>query len=248
MQAHVSLLAIVALPMLAGLLICGFEAAWRRWFGAERALALAGRVALGGTLLAALLLAAGVYALRVRPDLGRTQAIPWAGAGYTTALDLDLELGGLALVAGAVALVTALGVQLAALGDVRAGARSLGRSALLLGGTLLLALSATLWGAALGWQIVVLVACSRGHVREDMSEGAASGSNTLPSARCTGVARWSTPCSRRTASTMSATWPTRPVQNWWRAGPMKSPCGAVRLLQTSPGPRPCPRPAATLSS
>ncbi|HEY0133146.1 MAG TPA: hypothetical protein VGB85_03675, partial [Nannocystis sp.] len=185
MQAHVSLLAIVALPMLAGLLICGFEAAWRRWFGAERALALAGRIALGGTLLSGLLLAAGVYALRVRPDLGRTQEIPWAGAGHTTALDLDLELGGLALVAGAVALVVALGVQLAALGDVRDGARSLGRAALLLAGTLLLALSATLWGAALGWQIVVLVACSWGQVREDMSEGAGA-----PRWRATDAGLW----------------------------------------------------------
>lgn len=172
MQAHVSLLAIVALPMLAGLLICGFEAAWRRWFGVERALALAGRVALGGTLLAALLLAAGVYASSVRPDLGRLQPVTWAGAGHTTALDLDLELGGLALVVCAVALVIALGVQLAALGDPKSGARSLGRVALLLAGTLMIALSATLWGAVVGWQIVVIVACLRGQVREDMSEGA----------------------------------------------------------------------------
>ena len=169
MQAHVSLLAIVALPMLAGLLICGFEAAWSRWFGAERALALAGRVALGATVLAALLLAAGVYASSVRPDIGRMQPVPWAGAGFTTALDLDLELGGLALVVSAVALVIALGVQLAALGDVREGARTLGRTALLLAGTLLLGLSATLWGAVLGWQIVALVTASR-HVQRDMSE------------------------------------------------------------------------------
>ncbi len=169
MQAHVSLLAIVALPMLAGLLICGFEAAWSRWFGDERALALAGRIALGATVLAALVLAAGVYATSVRPDIGRMQPVPWAGAGFTTALDLDLELGGLALVVCVVALVIALGVQVAALGDPREGARALGRTALLLAGTLLLGLSATLWGAALGWQIVVIVAAS-GHGPGDMSE------------------------------------------------------------------------------
>jgi len=169
MEAHVSLLAIVVLPMLAGLLICGFEAAWSRWFGDERALALAGRIALGATMLSALVLAAGVYAASVRPDLGRTHPVPWAGAGFTTALDLDLELGGLALVVCGVALVIALGVQVAALGDPREGVRALGRTALLLAGTLLLGLSGTLWGAALGWQIVVMVGASR-HVPGDMSE------------------------------------------------------------------------------
>ncbi len=170
MRLHVSLLAIVALPLLAGLLICGFEGAWRRWFGAARALALAGRVALAGTLLSALLLAAAVYARTVRPDMASMQLVPWAGAGYTTALDLDLELGGLALAVSAVALVIGLAVQLAALADVQGGARSLGRTGLLLGGTLLLALAATLWGAALGWQIAMMT-CLMGQGPEDRSSG-----------------------------------------------------------------------------
>lgn len=172
MGAHVSLLAIAGLPLLAGLLICGCAPAWRRWFGDEGALAVAGRVALGATLLSGLLVAAAVYALRVRPDLSPTQLVPWAGAGRTTALDLDLELGGLALAVTVVALLVALAVQIAALGDPRDGARTLGRSALLLAGTGLLALSATVWGAALGWQLVALVTgWSRGHVAQDMSPG-----------------------------------------------------------------------------
>ena len=181
MRGQVSLLAIVALPLAAGLLVAALAPAWRRWFGAARGLALAGRVALGATLLAGLLIGTALYALSVRPDLSAKQAVAWGRVGFTTALDLDLELGGLAVVIAGLALVVALAVQIAALGDVRGGARALGRSALLLGGVLLLALSATAWGAALGWQIVALVvgACGAGRAESrggrDRSEGTGPG-------------------------------------------------------------------------
>ena len=56
MPGELTLLAIALLPLMAGLLVAGFAPRWRRWFGAERALMVAFRIALGGTLLAALLL------------------------------------------------------------------------------------------------------------------------------------------------------------------------------------------------
>ena len=117
MQGQVSLLAIVGLPLAAGALILGFEAAWRRWFGPERALMLAGRVALGSTLLAGLLLSLALYVLTRRPDLAPVQDVLWAAAGRTTVLALHLELGMLARVVCAAALAVALAVQIAALGD-----------------------------------------------------------------------------------------------------------------------------------
>ena len=108
MQGQVSLLAIVGLPLAAGALILGFEAAWRRWFGPERALMLAGRVALGSTLLAGLLLSLALYVLTRRPDLAPVQDVLWAAAGRTTVLALHLELGMLARVVCAAALAVAL--------------------------------------------------------------------------------------------------------------------------------------------
>ncbi|MBK7830528.1 hypothetical protein [Nannocystis sp.] len=175
MQGQVSLLAIAGLPLAAGLMITAMEASWRRWFGDERALVLAGRIGLGATLLAAMLLALAMYALALATDSGAelaaTQAVAWAGAGWTTKLALDLELGGLARVVCVVALATGLALQIAALGDPRAGIRGLGRTALLLGGVLLLALASTVWGAALGWQIAVLATWRGGQVAEDRSGG-----------------------------------------------------------------------------
>ncbi len=181
MPGALTLLAIALLPLLAGLLVAGFGPAWQRWFGAERALMLGFRIALGGTLLAALLLGTAVSTLARRPDLSPLQLVAWARAGYTTTLGLDVELDALALVIAGLALVIALAVQIAALGDLRGGVRALGRSGLALGGTLLLALSASAWGAALGWQILALVAggCGLargagpiGHVPGDMADGA----------------------------------------------------------------------------
>ena len=177
MRGQVSLLAIVALPLAAGLLVSALGPAWRRWFGPERALALAGRLALGATVLAGLLLGTALYASSVRPEIATAQPIGWARVGFTTALDLDLELGGLAALVAGLGLLVALAVQIAALGDPRGGLAALGRSGLLLGATLLLALAGTVWGAALGWQITALVAGAAGrrgpggHVVRDMSGG-----------------------------------------------------------------------------
>lgn len=176
-MGEVTLLAIALLPLAAGLLVAGFAPAWRRWFGEARALLLAARIALGGTLLAALLLGSALSALARRPELSPAQSLAWARVGHTSAIGLDVELDALALAVAGLALLVALGVQIAALGDPRGGIRALGRSALALGGTLLLALAATAWGAALGWQILALVAgaCgAKGHVGEDMSDGAGS--------------------------------------------------------------------------
>ena len=170
MQGQVSLLAIALLPLAAGAVIFGFEAAWRRWFGAERALMLAGRLALGSTLLAGMLLALALYVLTRRPELDPVQDVLWASAGRTTVLALHLELGMLARVVGCVALTIALAVQVAALGDPRDGCRSLGRAALLLGGVLLVALGSTVWGVALGWQIAALGCGVSGQVLGDRSE------------------------------------------------------------------------------
>ena len=170
MQGQVSLLAIVGLPLAAGALILGFEGAWRRWFGPERALMLAGRVALGSTLLAGLLLSLALYVLTRRPDLAPVQDVLWAAAGRTTVLALHLELGMLARVVCAAALAVALAVQVAALGDPQAGCRSLGRAALLLGGVLLTALGSTVWGVALGWQIAAIAGGAPQHGDGDRSE------------------------------------------------------------------------------
>ena len=179
MQGQVSLLAIAGLPLAAGLMITGLGPSWRRWFGDERALALAGRIGLGATLLAAMLLALAMYALA--QGMAATQAVAWAGAGWTTTLALDLELGGLSRVVCVVALATGLALQIAALGDLRAGIRGLGRTALLLGGVLLLALASTVWGAALGWQIAVLATVIEtgrgGQVAEDRSRGTGAAEN-----------------------------------------------------------------------
>ncbi len=172
MPGEMTLPAIALLPLLAGLLVAGFAPAWQRWFGVERALMLAFRIALGGTLLAALLLGTVVSALAQRPGLSSAQSVAWARVGHTTTLGLDVELDALALVVAGLALVVALAVQIAALGDLRGGARALGRSGLALGGTLLLALSATAWGAAIGWQILALVAGACGHVHGDRAQGA----------------------------------------------------------------------------
>ena len=164
MPGELTLLAIALLPLMAGLLVAGFAPKWRRWFGAERALMVAFRIALGGTLLAALLLGTAASTLARRPELSAAQPVAWARVGHTTMLGLDVELDALALVVAGLALVVALAVQIAALGDLRGGARALGRSGLALGGALLLALSATAWAAALGWQILALVAgaCGEG--------------------------------------------------------------------------------------
>lgn len=170
MPGALTLLTIALLPLLAGLVVGGFGPAWRRWFGAERALMLGFRIALGGTLLAALLLGTAASTLARRPDLSPLQLVAWARAGYTTTLGLDVELDALALVIAGLALVVTLAVQIAALGDPRGGTRALGRSGLALGGTLLLALSASAWGAALGWQILALVAGGCGHVPKDMAD------------------------------------------------------------------------------
>ena len=171
MQGQVSLLAIAALPVAAGVLISGFAPAWRRWFGEERALMLAGRVALGSTLLSGMLLALALYVLARRPDLAPVQDVLWASAGRTTVLALHLELGMLARVVCVVALTIALAVQVAALGDPRRGTGDLGRAALLLGGVLLTALATTVWGCALGWQIAALASGRLGQVAEDRSQG-----------------------------------------------------------------------------
>ena len=170
MQGQVSLLAIAALPVAAGVLISGFAPAWRRWFGEERALMLAGRVALGSTLLSGMLLALALYVLARRPDLAPVQDVLWASAGRTTVLALHLELGMLARVVCVVALTIALAVQVAALGDPRRGTGDLGRAALLLGGVLLTALATTVWGCALGWQIAALASGRLGQVAEDRSQ------------------------------------------------------------------------------
>jgi len=175
MPGELTLLAIALLPLLAGLLIAGFGPSWQRWFGAEGALMLGFRIALGGTLLAALLLGTVVATLARRPELGPLQRVAWARVGHTTTLGLDVLLDALALVVAGLGLVVAFAVQIAALGDVRGGVRALGRSGLALGGTLLLALSASAWGAALGWQVLALVAggCGRaGHGLEDRALGA----------------------------------------------------------------------------
>jgi NADH:ubiquinone oxidoreductase subunit 5 (subunit L)/multisubunit Na+/H+ antiporter MnhA subunit len=182
MPGTMTLLAIALLPLAAGLLVAAFGPRWQRWFGAERALMVAFRIALGGTLLAALLLGTAVSTLARRPELSSAQPVAWARVGHTTMLGLDVELDALALAVAGLALVVALAVQIAAL-----GARALGRSGLALGGVLLLALSATAWGAALGWQILALVAgacggergAARGagpreHVGSDMAHGAGS--------------------------------------------------------------------------
>jgi hypothetical protein len=183
MPGELTLLAIALLPLLAGVVVAGFAPAWRRWFGDERALMLAFRIALGGTLLAALLLGTAAATLARRPELSPMQPVAWARAGYTTTLGLDVELDALALVIAGFALMGALAVQIAALGDPRGGARALGRSGLALGGALLLALSTTGWGAALGWQVLALVAgaCGAGagagpmgHVPGDMAVGTGS--------------------------------------------------------------------------
>ncbi len=171
MQGQVSLLAIALLPLAAGVLIAGFGPAWRRWFGDERALMLAGRVALGSTLLAGMLLALALYVLARRPDLAPVQDLLWASAGRTTVLALHLELGMLARVVCAVALTIALAVQVAAFGDPRRGTGDLGRAALLLGGVLLTALGTTVWGVALGWQIAALASGRLGQVLGDRSSG-----------------------------------------------------------------------------
>jgi len=134
------------------------------------------RIALGGTLLSALLLGTVVATLARRPELEPIQRVAWARVGYTTTLGLDVELDALALVVAGFGLMVAFAVQIAALGDVRGGTRALGRSGLALGGTLLLALSASAWGAALGWQVLALIAggCGRpeGHVPQDRVLGA----------------------------------------------------------------------------
>jgi hypothetical protein len=174
MHAHVSLLGMVLLPTIAGAVVLAFAPAWRRWFGDEGATLLAGRFALGATLLASFLLAAALYGISVRPDLPPGQPVAWARVGHTTALGLDLELDWLGRIVAAYALVVALAVQLAALADPRAGATALGRSALLLGMTLLLGMAGTAWAAVLAWQAAMLVAgaCGGpGAVPEDMVRG-----------------------------------------------------------------------------
>lgn len=170
MHAHVSLLGIVLLPMLAGVFVLGCAPLWERWFGAERATAVAGRVALGGTILAVFLLAAAIYGIRVRPDLPPTQPVFWGGVGYTTMLGLDLAIDGLVLLIGGYAVVVALATMLAGLVDPN-GARALGRAAGLLGATLLLVMAGTVWGVVLAWQVIVLVAGTgpSGHGAEDRS-------------------------------------------------------------------------------
>lgn len=180
MHAHVSLLGIVLLPLLAGVVVLLCEPLWRRWFGAERATAVAGRFAFGGTLLAMFLLAGAIYGLSVRPDLEPTQPVRWAGVGFTTSLALDLEITGLTLVVAGQAMIVALVTMLAGLLDPRGGARTLGRAATLLGATLLMAMGSTLWAVALGWQIAMMVAGAAGRssgtgpsgqVAEDRSDG-----------------------------------------------------------------------------
>ena len=161
MHAHVSLLGIAGLPLIAGVIALVFAPLWRRWFGEERATGLAGRFALGGTLLAVFLLAAAMYGLRVRPDLAPTQPVPWASVGFTTALGLDLAIDGLTLIVAGFAVIVALATQLAGLVEPR-GAVTLGRAAVLLGATLLLGLASTVWAAAIGWQIAMLVVGSCG--------------------------------------------------------------------------------------
>lgn len=173
MHAHVSLLGIALLPLVAGVIALGGAPLWRRWLGPERATGLAGRLTLGGTLLAMFLLAAALYGLRVRPDLPPTQPVPWASVGFTTTLGLDLVIDGLALVVAGVVLVVGLAAQLAAVVDAR-GAVALGRTAVLVGATLLLAMSGTAWAAAIGWQVAMLVVGScgtgpSGQVAEDRS-------------------------------------------------------------------------------
>ena len=157
MHAHVSLLGIALLPLLAGVFVLGCAPWWERWFGPERATGVAGRFALGGTILAVFLLAAAIYGIRVRPDLPPTQPVFWGGVGYTTMLGLDLAIDGLVLLIGGYAVVVALATMLAGLVDVR-GTRALGTAAALLGSTLMLAMAGTVWGAAIAWQISVLVA------------------------------------------------------------------------------------------
>jgi hypothetical protein len=161
MHAHVSLLGIAGLPLIAGVIVLGFAPLWRRWFGEERATGLAGRFALGGTLLAVFLLAAAIYGIRVRPDLAPTQPVAWAQVGFTTMLGLDLAIDGLTLIVAGFAVIVALATMLAGLVEAR-GVVTLGRVAVLLGATLLMALAGTVWAAAIGWQIAMLVVGSCG--------------------------------------------------------------------------------------
>lgn len=172
MHVHVSLLGIALLPLLAGAIVLGCAPLWRRWFGAERATALAGRFALGGTLLAGFLIAAAIYAIRVRPDLDPSQPVLWARVGFTTVLGLDLEIDGLTVVVAGQALIVALAAMLAGLVARGGGAAALGRAAVLLGSTLLLTMGATVWACALAWQIAMLVAGGAGQGAKDRSEGA----------------------------------------------------------------------------
>lgn len=169
MYAHVSLLGIAGLPLAAGLIVLVCAPWWHRWFGAERATAMAGRFGLGGALLAMFLVAAAVYALQVRPDLPPIQPVSWAQVGFTTVLRLDLVIDGLTLLIAGMGFVVGLVAMLAAIVDAQRGAVALGRTAALLGATLLIALADSVWAAVVGWQVAMLVAgsCSTGQVPED---------------------------------------------------------------------------------
>src|SRR5688572_24506824 len=119
MHAHVSLLGIALLPLLAGAIVLGCAPLWRRLLGAERATAMAGRFALGGVMLAVFLVGAAIYAMTMRPDLAPIQPVAWARVGFTTVLGLDLVIDGLALVIAGYAIATALAVQIAGLLEPR---------------------------------------------------------------------------------------------------------------------------------
>jgi hypothetical protein len=190
MHAHVSLLGIALLPLLAGVTVLLLGPAWRRWFGAERATAVAGRFALGGTLLAVFLLAAALYGLSARPDLEPTQPVAWAFVGFTTMLGLDLEIEGMTLVLAGQALIVALVTMLAGLVDARGGAAALGRAAALLGTTLLLAMGSTVWAAAIAWQVAVLVAGASGLAERTGASGQVAEDRSRGWARLTDAGVW----------------------------------------------------------